>query len=84
MAFSLSDSDLVRFASSNGLSISQVSDFYSPLPVLEKLKTTVDRGTRPAIFRAFDMTLGPLKQKLLHLDFELCGRIRPVAQLRQQ
>ncbi len=40
--FGLGDSDLVRFAASNGLSISQVSDFYSPLPVVEKLKTTVE------------------------------------------
>jgi hypothetical protein len=65
--FGLGDSDLVRFASSNGLSISQVSDFYSPLPILEKLKTTIGRWYRASELTGVRYDLGAFQQKLLHL-----------------
>jgi hypothetical protein len=63
----LSDSDLVTFASSNGLSMSRVSDFYSPLPVLEKLKAKVGRWYKASDLSGVRYDLDTLKQKLLHL-----------------
>jgi hypothetical protein len=65
--FALSHSDLMKFASANGLSISQRSDFYSPLPVLEELKKNVSRWYKPSHLSGIRYDLDAFRQRLLRL-----------------
>ena len=65
--FEVEDSQKIKFARVNGLNVSQVDDFYSPLPSVETLKQNLQRWYKPSDLTGVQYDREGLRTLLLQL-----------------